>query len=62
MSLEDRIDELYRLPLGDFTLSRNALVKTLTGGEAKRVRSLVKPTVVPWAVNQLFWRARPTYD
>ena len=62
MSLDDRIDELYRLPLADFTASRNAVAKTLSGDEAKRVRSLTKPTVVPWAVNQLFWRARLVYD
>jgi hypothetical protein len=42
--------------------ARNALAKTLTGDDAKRVRALVKPTVVPWAVNQVYWQARPTYD
>src|SRR5262249_8485003 len=29
---------------------------------AREVRSLKKPTVVPWAVNQVFWKARSTYD
>jgi hypothetical protein len=62
VALDTNIDDLYRLPLGDFTASRNALAKALTGADAKRVRALAKPTVVPWAVNQVYWRARATYD
>jgi hypothetical protein len=61
-SLESRIDDLYRGPLSEFVSARNTLAKTLAGDEAKRVRALTKPTVVPWAVNQVYWRARPTYD
>ena len=61
-ALDAKIDDLYRLPLSEFTGSRNALVKSLTGGEAKRVRTLKKPAVVPWAVNQVYWRARNTFD
>jgi hypothetical protein len=60
--LDAKIDDLYRLSLTEFTAARNALAKTLTGDEGKRVRALVKPTLVPWALNQLFWKARPTYD
>jgi hypothetical protein len=62
VSLDGKIDDLYRQPLDAFVTARNALAKTLTGDEAKRVRALVKPTVVPWAVNQVYWRARSTYD
>lgn len=62
MSIESRIDELYKLPLPEFTAARNALAKTLAGDEAKRVKALEKPTVVPWAINQLFWQARSSYD
>ena len=62
MSLDGKIDDLYRQPLDAFVTARNALAKTLTGDDAKRVRALVKPTVVPWAVNQVYWQARPTYD
>ena len=62
MSLDGKIDDLYRQPLDAFVTARNALAKTLTGDEAKRVRALVKPTVVPWAVNQVYWQARATYD
>jgi hypothetical protein len=61
-TLESKIDDLYRGALDEFTAARNALAKTLSGAEAARVRKLAKPSVVPWAVNQLYWRARPTYD
>lgn len=61
-TLESKIDDLYRGSLGDFVANRTALAKTLAGDEAKRVRALAKPTVVPWAVNQVYWRARSTYD
>ena len=61
-SLESQIDDLYRLPLAEFTTARNALVKTLRGADATRVRTLAKPTVAAWAVNQVYWRERATYD
>jgi hypothetical protein len=61
-AVDARIDELYQQPLDNFVAARNALAKTLSGEEAQRVRKLSKPTVVPWAVNQLYWRARATYD
>jgi hypothetical protein len=61
-ALDTKIDDLYHLPLGEFTAARNALAKSLAGDEAKRVKALEKPTVVPWAVNQVYWRARSTYD
>jgi hypothetical protein len=60
--IDEQIDELYHLPLAEFTPARNALAKALAGDAGKRVRALVKPTVVPWAVNQVYWRARATYD
>jgi hypothetical protein len=60
---DDReVDALYQLPPGEFTSSRNALAKTLSGERAREVRNLKKPTVVPWAVNQVFWKARPLYN
>jgi hypothetical protein len=62
LTLESRIDALYRAALTDFVEARTALAKTLAGADAQRVRKLPKPTVVPWAVNQVFWRARPIYD
>ena len=62
MSAADQIDELYQQPLSEFTRARNALAKTLGGDAGKRVRALEKPTVVAWAVNQVFWRARVAFD
>ena len=59
---DDKIDELYQQPLADFTGARNALAKTLSGADAQRVKALSKPTVVAWAANQLYWRARALYD
>jgi hypothetical protein len=61
-ALESRIDELYRGSLHEFTAARNSLAKTVQGAEAQRVRKLAKPTVVPWAVNQVYWRARTVWD
>jgi len=61
-AVESKIDDLYQVPLDEFTSARNALAKTLTGADAQRVKKLAKPTVVPWAVNQLYWKSRGTYD
>lgn len=61
-SLEQDIDRLYQLPPADFTKERNALAKELGGDEGKRVKALAKPSASAWAVNQLYWRERPTYD
>jgi len=61
-ALDSKIDDLYRGPLGEFVSGRNALAKTLSGDEAKAVKALAKPTVVPWAVNQVYWHARAAYD
>ena len=61
-ALDTSIDDLYQQPLNEFTQARNTLAKSLSGAEAKRVRALAKPTLVPWAVNQVYWRARGAYD
>jgi hypothetical protein len=59
--LDAQIEELYRLPLADFTAARNVLAKG-AGQRAAEVRELVKPPVPAWAVNQVYWRQRKTYD
>lgn len=61
-TLESQIDELYQQPLDAFISARNGLAKTLSGADAVRVKKLPKPTVVPWAINQLFWKARLAWD
>jgi DNA repair exonuclease SbcCD ATPase subunit len=60
------IDELYQLPLSEFTPARNALAirlrKSGKAGDADEVRSLVKPSIPAWAVNQVYWKHRPGFD
>jgi hypothetical protein len=58
---DDEIDELYRLPLAGFTSARNALAKRL-GADGTAVRTLTKPPVPAWAINQVYWRRRNVYD
>lgn len=59
--MDDRIDQLYRLPLEQFTPARNALAKE-AGAHGPGVKALEKPNAAAWAVNQLFWRERAIYD
>ncbi len=61
-ALETRIDGLYALPLAEFTEARNALAKSLAGDERAQVKALEKPTVVPWAVNQIYWHERTAWN
>ena len=61
MSIDREIDRLYQLPLDEFTAARNALAKE-AGPDASRVRALAKPPLAAWAVNQLHWKDRDTWD
>jgi hypothetical protein len=56
---DERIDALYQLPLDQFTAARNALAKEL--GDSG-IKTLEKPTLAAWAVNQLYWHQRKLYD
>ena len=58
---ERGIDGLYQGALADFTPARNALAKAAGKGGAA-IKALAKPSAPAWAVNQLFWRERRTYD
>lgn len=57
VTVEREIDELFDLPLDEFTAARNDLAKRLKrdgdAEAAEQVRSLPKPSVAAWAVNQL---------
>ncbi|HEX8029412.1 MAG TPA: hypothetical protein VF491_13155 [Vicinamibacterales bacterium] len=53
------IDQLYQLGLNEFTAARNALAKE-TGDPA--IKTLEKPNLAAWAVNQLYWHERKLYD
>lgn len=57
--LEPDIDRLYQLPLDEFTRARNALARERRAPELKM---LEKPGITAWAVNQLYWRHRATWD
>ena len=58
--LETEIDKLFQLPLAEFTRARNALAKA-AGPDGADIKSLTKPPVAAWAVNQLYWHNRDTY-
>ncbi|MGE5273313.1 MAG: hypothetical protein ACM3QU_06010 [Verrucomicrobiota bacterium] len=57
MGLENELDRLFGLPLGDFTRARDDLVERLKADrateEAEAVGALRKPTVPVWTINQL---------
>lgn len=57
---------MFALPLGEFTSARNALAAQLKKAgrqnEADALKALPKPPVSAWAVNQLYWRHRESFD
>ncbi len=57
--IEAQIDRLYHLPLDEFTQARNALAKEL---KRPTIKDLEKPSIAAWAVNQLYWKGRDSYD
>lgn len=64
--LDDEIDDLFRLPVAEFTNARNALAARLKKegrtNDAERVKLLAKPSISAWAVNQLYWDHRAAFD
>jgi hypothetical protein len=64
--LEADLDALFTQPLTEFTSERNALAARLKksgrGEEAALVKALAKPPISAWAVNQLYWNHRETFD
>jgi len=58
------IDRLYQLSLDEFTEARNALAKEVaksSKADADGIRKLAKPPLAAWAINQVYWKARPAY-
>ena len=57
MAIDDRIQDLYALPLDDFTSGRNELADELKADGDKegsaQIRKLRKPSLSAWAVNQV---------
>lgn len=63
--IDAAIDQLYQLPLDQFTAERNTLAADLKkAGDratADRVKVLAKPNLTAWAINQAWWRDRATF-
>jgi len=63
---EEDVDDLFTLPLSEFTGARNALAARLKkagqGDEANQVKAFAKPSISAWAVNQLYWQHREVFD
>ena len=59
-------DELFRLPLAEFTAARNVLAAKLKKDgdteESDRIKALSKPPVSAWVANQLYWKHRHAFD
>ena len=56
-------DELYALPLADFTPARDAKAKELKGDDlGKQVKALKKPSTAAWVVNLLVRREQEQVD
>ncbi|MDQ3751601.1 MAG: hypothetical protein M3333_01750 [Actinomycetota bacterium] len=60
------IDDLFGLPLAEFTSSRNVLAARVAAGgdkaEARAIKSLRKPSIVAWTLNQLSRRNKDTVE
>lgn len=65
-SVDSAIDALYAGPLEGFVAARNELVKRLRASgdrtAADRVKGLPKPSVSAWAMNQLWWHERASFQ
>src|SRR5688572_2771308 len=65
-SVEDDLDALFQLPLVEFTAARNALAARLKKAgqkeQAEQVKTLPKPSLPAWTVNQLYHRKRDAFD
>lgn len=57
-------DQLYALPLGDFTPARDALVREHKSDKdlAARIKALKKPSLAAWVVNLLVRRDAPQVE
>jgi hypothetical protein len=64
--LDAQVDELFRLPLAEFTGARNALAARLKKegrvDDSNFVKALSKPPISAWAVNQLYWDHREAFE
>src|SRR5262249_27237096 len=65
-TIDDGIDDLFKLPLTEFIDARKTLAARLKqegqADEANRVKALAKPPISVWAVNQLYWQHREEFE
>ncbi|HVQ17194.1 MAG TPA: hypothetical protein VMS40_26500 [Vicinamibacterales bacterium] len=63
---DDEMDALFQLSPPQFVAARNALAteykKAGRDVVASRVKSLPKPSISAWTVNQLYWKHRVAFD
>lgn len=66
MPAHTELDDLFKLPLSEFTAARNALAASLKAAgrteDAASVKAQTKPPLSAWAVNQLYWHHRESFD
>lgn len=66
MSVDDELDRLYQVPLGEFVTARNRLAASVKkAGDtdaANEIKALHKPSASAWAVNQVYWKERWVFD
>lgn len=66
MRYEDAVESLFQVPLEQFVAERKRLAGELkTAGDragAARLAKLTRPPISAWVVDQLWWRARRTFD
>jgi hypothetical protein len=64
--LKDEVNDLFKLPLPEFTGARNTLSTLLKkrglADDANFVKALAKPSISAWTVNQLYWKHREAFD
>jgi len=62
----DEVDQLFQIPLSEFTSARNTLTAKLKkegdAERADRVKTLGKPSISAWVANQLYWRQRKPFE
>ncbi|HWZ91328.1 MAG TPA: hypothetical protein VNW92_20845 [Polyangiaceae bacterium] len=63
---DEAVTALYQAPLESFVAERQRLSSALKASGDKagaaRVAKLARPSVSAWAVNQLWWHARPAFE
>jgi hypothetical protein len=66
VEIESGVNEIFSLPLSEFTAARNVLAARLKASgnveESERVKALPKPPISAWAVNQLYFKRPELFE